>query len=140
MQELKDRYGISLQWINSPGCFKANSIKDYKEFLGKSLIFFNGTFASPMPRSRTEAMLSGCCIITTPQHDADTFIKHGENGFIVSASDVYGTAKLIAELLSDYKTAKMVGKKGRETALKIFNRERYRDDWIEFLKELNVLK
>ena len=50
--------------------------------------------------------------------------KHGENGFIVSHRDVYNTAKLIAELLGDYKTAKMVGKKGRETALKINSRER----------------
>lgn len=139
MEELKETYGISHQWINSPGCFTAKQTKDYKEFLGKALIYFNPTFASPMPRSRTEAMLSGCCIVTTPQHDADTFIKHGENGFLVPHNNPVLVAKLIAELLRDYKTAKEIGKKGREDALKLFSRERYRDDWLNFIRdEMNI--
>lgn len=48
-------------------------------------------------------------------------------------------AKLIAELLRDYKTAKEIGKKGREDALKLFSRERYRDDWLNFIRdEMNI--
>jgi hypothetical protein len=139
MEELRDKYGIHLQWINTPGCWSAKNIKEYKEFLGKTLIYFNPTFASPMPRSRTEAMLSGCCIVTTPQHDADSFIDSGENGFLVPHNNVELTAKLIANLMDNYKVAKEVGIKGRETALKLFNRERYRKDWETLLNDLKIL-
>lgn len=135
---LKDKHGINLQWINTPGCFNAKDIKDYKEFMGKTLIYFNPTFASPMPRSRTEAMFSGCCIVTTPQHGADEFIKDGVNGFLVPHNNVEYTGELIARLLKDYNLAKAIGAKGRETALEVFSRERYAKDWIEFLKEIKV--
>jgi len=140
MDELKEQYGIALQWINTPGCFTAKGIKDYKEFLSKSLIYFNPTFASPMPRARTEAMLSGCCIVTTPQHGADMFIEDGVNGFLVPHNNIEYATKLIAKLLFDYEIAKNVGKKGRETAIKLFNRDRYRKDWISLLTKLNILK
>ncbi len=136
MEVLRDEYGISLQWINTPKCFGAKSIKDYKEFLAKSLIYFNPTFASPMPRSRTEAMLSGCCVVTTPQHGASGFIKDGENGFLVPHNNAILTAKLIATLMNDnFKQAVEIGKRGRETALKIFDYKRYRDDWIELISK-----
>lgn len=140
MEELRENYGINLQWIGSPGCFSPKNIKEYKEFLGKSLLYFNPTFASPMPRSRTEAMLSGCCVITTPQHDAKDFIIDGYNGFLVPHNDVSYTAKLIAKLLEEYKTAKEIGKRGRETAIEKFNRERYRQDWVNLLKDLKIIK
>lgn len=61
----------------------------YRDYLARSLVFFFPAWQSPRPRSRTEAMLSGCCIVTTPYHDADTFIDSGalkqkqENGRIV---------------------------------------------------------
>lgn len=141
MDELDERYGIKLQWINTPRCFTAKSHEDYKRFLSKTLIYFNPTFASPMPRSRTEAMISGCCVVTTPQHGADDFIKDGENGFIVPHNNVQLTAKLIAKLMNEYPAlAKEVGRQGRKTALEIFSRERYRRDWVEYLKEINVIK
>jgi len=141
MEELYIRYGIKLQWINTPGCFNARNIQEYKEFLGRSLVYFNPTYASPMPRSRTEAMLSGCCIVTTKTHDAEDFIVDGYNGFLISEKDVGGTAALIATLLkSKFKLAQKVGMNGRKTALQIFNRQRYREDWIKLLETLNILK
>lgn len=136
MEELRDTYGIFLQWINTPQCFNAKNIKEYREFLAKSLVYFNPTFASPMPRSRTEAMLSGCCIVTTPQHGADKCIKDGENGFLVPHNNVALTAKLISTLLTEYQQAKKVGEKGRKTALKLFNYKRYKADWVKLLKEI----
>lgn len=135
IEELKDRYGINHQWINAPGNWNAKDIKDYKEFLGKTLVYFNPTYASPMPRARTEAMLSGCCIVTTDTQDADLFIKDGYNGFLVKPNDVNYTCELIAKLLSNYNLAREIGKRGRDTALEIFNRDRYRNDWLKFLSK-----
>lgn len=133
MDYLREKHGIAHQWVNTPGCFTASGIKDYKEFIGKSLVYFNPTFASPMPRSRTEAMLSGACVVTTPSHDADTFIKDAVNGFIVPHDDVEYTGELIARLINNYKLAKEVGQRGKQTAIDIFNRERYQKDWLDFI-------
>lgn len=140
MDELKDRYGINHQWINTPNCYNAKGIKDYKEFLGKTLIYFNPTFASPMPRSRTEAMLSGCCVLTTPHHDASDFIIDGFNGFLIPHDNVDYVVELIKKLMDNYPLAKEVGKRGRETAIKIFNRKRFAKDWIKFLRKEVKLK
>lgn len=139
MDLLLEKYSIKLQWINTPNCFSAKSHKDYKEFLGKTLVYFNPTFASPMPRSRTEAMFSGCCVVTTPQHGADGFIKEGINGFLVPHNNPTYTASLINKLLEDYAYTKAVGMRGRKTALKLFNRDRYRQDWLDFIDK-NIIK
>lgn len=139
MENLKENYGIQHQWIGTAGCFQNKSIKEYKEFLSKSLIYFNPTFASPMPRSRTEAMLSGCCIVTTPEHDAASFIKDGFNGFIVPSNDPFYASELIARLMDNYQLAIKVGMNGRNTALELFSRERYRNDWVQLLTDLKIL-
>lgn len=139
MDYLREKYGINHQWINTEGCFNAKNIKDYKEFLGKSLVYFNGTYASPMPRSRTEAMLSGCCVVTTPSHGASDFIIDGYNGFLVPDDDVKYAGDLIAKLLENYKLAKEVGQRGKETAIKLFNRERYRYSWLELLNKMGII-
>lgn len=141
MEYLIEKYAIRLQWINTPTCFNARDIKDYKEFLSKTLVYFNPTFASPMPRSRTEAMLSGCCVVTTPQHDADKFIENGVNGFLVPHNNSELTGEIIATLIRDnYKGAKEIGIAGRKTAIKLFSRKRYKDDWVKLLKKLKILK
>lgn len=140
MEELRERYGVSLQWINTPGCFNARDIDDYKNYLSKTLVYFNPTFASPMPRSRTEAMLSGCCIVTTAPHGGSEIIKDGHNGFVVPYDNVEYAAKIINSLLKEnYAIAKQLGKNARETAIEMFSRERYKNDWISFLKENKVL-
>ncbi|MCK4686627.1 MAG: glycosyltransferase [Candidatus Lokiarchaeota archaeon] len=105
-----------------------NNFEDYREFLGRSLIYFNPTRESPMPRSRTEAMLSGCCLITTPHQDADTFIKDGINGFITIRNPKVA-ADLIEERLQNYKESVKIGQKGKETAIKLFSQERFNEDW-----------
>jgi len=112
--------------------FQAKNWEEYRDFLGRSLIYFNPTKESPMPRSRTEAMLSGCCVITTPHQDADRFIKDGENGFICPRNPQY-VADLVHELLNNYDTAIKIGQAGKKTALELFDHKRYQRDWEEYL-------
>lgn len=107
----------------------------YKEFLSRSLIYINPTRESPMPRSRTEAMLSGCCVLTTPHQDADMFIEDGENGLIIPRNPDY-VVRIVEALIYDYKKAQDIGVKGRETALKLFTAERYQKEWKEVLDEV----
>lgn len=137
MEYLVERYGIRLQWINTPNCFRASDIAHYREFLSRTLVYFNPTYASPMPRSRTEAMLAGCCIVTTPQHDADSFIENGKNGLLVPHNNTKLVGEIIAMLIKEnYKEAIKIGEQGRKDAIKLFSPERYRKDWLKLLNKL----
>ncbi|MDZ4228357.1 MAG: glycosyltransferase [Candidatus Levybacteria bacterium] len=112
--------------------WEAKNFDDYRNFLGRSLLYFNPTRESPMPRARTEAMMSGCCVITTPTQDADTFIKDSVNGFLVPRNPEY-VINLIEKLLQNYDLAVKVGQEGKKTALELFNWDRYERDWFEFI-------
>lgn len=113
--------------------YSANNWTEYREFLGRSLLYFNPTRESPMPRSRTEAMLSGCCVITTPYQDADTFIVDGYNGFIIERNPTK-IAELIEKLLDRPDIAQKVGQQGKKTAQELFSWERYEKDWKEYMQ------
>ena len=115
--------------------WRADTFDDYREFLGRSLIYFNPTRESPMPRSRTEAMLSGCCIITTPHQDASDFIRQGENGFIIPRKPE-AAADLCVQLIKNYKAAVQIGQNGKKTAIKLFGVERYQQDWYWYLQKV----
>jgi len=118
---------ITVDWI-------ANNWDEYRNFLGRSLLYLNPTRESPMPRSRTEAMLSGCCILTTPHQDADQFIKHGENGFIIQRNPMH-VVELVKFLLENYDEAIKIGQKGKETAQQLFNWDHYHQKWIDFIEK-----
>ena len=123
---------ISVDW-------KARDWDDYREFLGKTLIYINPTRESPMPRSRTEAMLSGACVLTTPHQDADMFIEDGVNGFIIPRNPIF-VADLAEKLLNNYDQTVEIGQRGRETALKKFSFERYAEDWKRILQDVTGKK
>jgi len=132
---LREEYGITHLWIGeevAPQGF--NTWDEYKNFLGGSLIYFNPTYGSPMPRSRTEAMLSGCAVVTTRHHDVEKFIKHGENGYICK-DNPKDAARLIADLYFNYKKAIEMGQKGKETAKRVFSMRRFQQDWISLIEK-----
>lgn len=104
---------------------------EQRDILGRSLIYIGQTLDSPMPRSRTEAMLSGCCVLTSRHHGADEFIENGVNGFIMPDNPL-SYAETIYQLINfKYKDAIEIGQRGKETAQKLFNTERYlKDLWF----------
>lgn len=130
---LQEKYDIELCHITVD--WSAESWDEYKRFLGSSLVYFNPTRESPMPRSRTEAMLSGCCVITTPHQDADKFIVDGVNGFIVKR-DPQQVVDRILWCFENVDKAKAIGQNGKKTAQQLFNRERYAEDWKKLLEKV----
>ena len=135
----------------------------YRDFLGRSLVYINPTYDSPMPRSRTEGMLSGCCVLTTPYHGAEEFInfdtrliaKNSEgiddyvgmidsvidsndkiNGFIVpdNPSLIAGLANHL--VYNRYEEAVEIGKRGKETAKKIFSKARFDKEWLSLIEKV----
>lgn len=137
-RELLQEKGITLYWVGE-NVDQFPTFDKYKEFVGRSLVYFQPTKDSPMPRARTEAMLSGCCIVTTKYHDADSFIENGKNGFITRWNP-YDASEMIYKLLVEHPDlAKVIGQKGKETARLIFTSENFAKQWKNFLTEINIL-
>lgn len=116
--------------------WKARDWEDYRNFIGRSLVFLAPFFDSPMPRSRTEAMLSGCAVITTPYQDADQFIKDGENGVIIPKRDPVWVADKIVSMIENYQDTLKLGQAGKQTAIETFSVERYQNDWKELVQKV----
>ena len=113
-----------------------NSYQLYREFLATSLIYVHCGQRSPMPGARTEAQLSGCCVVTTSNHGASDFITHGETGYLCdSVAEMVETLEM---LRADPRQAYQVGKRGRELARSWFHKDRFVEDWIDLLTDLGV--
>lgn len=109
---------------------------DYRRLIGSSLISIAPYKDSPMPRSRTEAMLSGQCVLTSKYQDAHLFIEQGVNGFIIPDNPL-SYAETIFQLINyGYKDAIEIGQRGKETALKYFKLERWMGDWWFVINEV----
>jgi len=115
----------------------AQDWSDYRRMIGKSLLYVNPMFDSPMPRARTEAMLSGCCVLTSPYHDADKFIEDGVNGFILPDNPLSYSEAIYQLINFHYRDAVEIGQRGKETAKKYFNLDRYLKDLYFIIKEVS---
>jgi glycosyltransferase involved in cell wall biosynthesis len=108
----------------------------YRDMLSSRLIYFSPTRAAPMPGSRTEAMLSGCAIVTVPGNDFEQYIETGTNGFVVNT---YSEAReALQALLAHPEYAFVIGQQGRDTARELFNSDRFVKDWLDLLDEIGV--
>ena len=142
-RKLKEDYDIKFYWVGVD-VKNFNSFDAYRDYLGRSLLYVSATWQSPRPRARTEAMLSGCCIVSTRYQDAETFIENGVNGFLLGdkRSDNPNTidnpesaAKLVNDLLTNrYKEAVEIGQRGKETARKLFNNIKFKEQWTRLLQ------
>jgi hypothetical protein len=144
VQRILKEMGVPFVWVGSD--VKFDDFDSYREFIGRSLVYFNPTWQSPRPRARTEAMLSGACCVTTPYQDADSYIEDGVNGFLTSKvkptdprvmdSPEY-TAKLIKRLvMDDPHEALKVGQAGKQTCKELFNLERFQEQWQNLLNKI----
>ena len=109
-----------------------NDWDDYRDYLGRSLIYFDYSLHTPMNRAKTEAMLSGCCVVTAKNHDVELYIHNGINGFIIPNNPL-SAAKLLTELIYNYESCVKIGQEGKKVARMLFNRKRYREDWLKLI-------
>lgn len=147
VKRLLEEMKVPFVWVGVDK--KMKSFEEYRDFLGRSLVFFMPTWQSPRPRARTEAMFSGCCVVSTPYQDASTYIENGVNGFLTSQFELKNprsmdspdaTANLIKRLVFDEPDlALKVGQAGKETAKKLFPKEKFWEQWEVVLKDIGVL-
>jgi glycosyltransferase involved in cell wall biosynthesis len=110
---------------------------DYRRMLASSLIYVSPTRRGPMPGSRTEAALAGCCIVSVPGQDWETYIEDGKTGFIVE--DYRQARDVLRYLLAHPSEAYRIGQRGREMARSAFEHKRYAQDWLEMLAHIGVV-
>jgi glycosyltransferase involved in cell wall biosynthesis len=99
-------------------------------------IYLNTTLRSPMPRSRTEAMMCGVIPVTLRNHDADRFIVNGSNGFYGDSPEELADA--IHFLLANEPARSAMARQARDTAARVFNHDRFLSEWTVLLKNLGV--
>lgn len=110
--------------------FVANSWDHYRKFLGSSLIYFNPTKESPMPRSRTEAFFSGACVVTLDNHDISDYFVDGESVVFVK-NNPRDCVEKIVDLFFDPEKAVRIGQAGKKIAQEQFSGERFRAQWVD---------
>lgn len=131
-----ERSGINIIHPNVNINFDGDNWSQYREFLGSSLITIFPFKDSPMPRSRTEAMLSGCAVLTSRYHGASDFIQHGVDGFIMPDNPL-SYAEAIHVLVNEaYKETVEIGQRGKEKARKLFGLDRYLDSMWHIISEV----
>lgn len=123
--------GAALLPTDAPG-FDQASFRAWVDHLGAYKVYLNCTLRSPMPRSRTEAMLCGCVPVTTPNHDAAMFIRQGVNGFCGrSAAELAEHARYVCR---HPLAAERMSREARQTAIDHFHVSRFLDDWHRLLE------
>ena len=126
---------VDFVWVGRDVRFE--SFEAYRHFLGHCSIYFNPSYASPNPRARTEAMLSGLAVVTTNSHGEDEYITTGVNGF--ASNDFDELIEALVYLRNNPNEAKRIGQAGRRTAREIFHIDRYIEQWNDLLEEVLAL-
>jgi glycosyltransferase involved in cell wall biosynthesis len=108
--------------------------QNYVRELGRYSVYFNPTVRSPMPRARGEAMMAGLVSVSLRNHDVDLFIKNGVNGFYADSSEEL--AEQIYWLSERPSARKKIALASRNTAMDIFNQDRYLSSWSQLLNEI----
>ena len=122
---------VGFTWVGRDIGF--DSFASYKNFLGKSSVYFNPSLASPNPRARTEAMLSGLAIVSTNSHGEDEYIENGVNGFV--SNDFEELKEFLLFLRKNPEQAVKIGQAGRATAQKVFHIDNFIAQWNDLMAE-----
>lgn len=131
---LPEQTGLELVHLNVN--YPVIDEQDYKEMIGSSLITVYPFRDSPMPRSRTESMFSGACVLSSRYHNADEFIEHGVNGFIMPDNPMSYVETINQLVNHNYQETVKIGQKGKEMAQNTFKLDRYLAQWNELLHEV----
>lgn len=118
--------------------FQKLRFRRWVDHVRRHKVYLNTTLRSPMPRSRSEAMMCGVVPVTLNNHDASAFIRQGVNGF-------YGdTQEELTEytrfLCANESAREKISAAARMSAMDIFNNDRFLADWMDNLIDMGLLE
>lgn len=132
VEELRE----ALEAVNIDLCvvgtdFVPKTWEDYRDFLGRSLIYFAPHACSE--RAKLEAMLSGCCVVSLdPSNSEDAGVAKGAFEYLVP-SDPRQIADLIEELIIEPARASEMGRAARRAAARSYDWTRHSQAWLKCL-------
>jgi len=122
--------GAKLLPISHPS-FASASFRAWIDHVGSHRVYLNTTLRSPMPRSRTEAMMSGTVPVAYLSHDVNCYIRNGVNGFY--SKDEQELYDFTVFMCKNEKAFKKVSEQARLTAMDVFNHDRFLADWSDLI-------
>ena len=109
------------------------AFQNWLDHLGRHKIYLNTTLRSPMPRSRTEAMLCGVIPVSLDNHDVSRFIENGVNGFYASSPEEL--ADFCRSVCRNPAMQSRMSAAARATAMDVFNHDRFLTQWVTLVEE-----
>jgi len=109
------------------------AFRNWLDHLGRHKIYLNTTLRSPMPRSRTEAMLCGVIPVSLDNHDVSRFIKNGVNGFYSSSPEEL--ADFCRSVSRNSAMQERMSAAARATAVDVFNHDRFLTQWVTLVEK-----
>lgn len=82
-----------------------------------------------------EAMACGTAVIACKPGGTEESVMHEETGFLIEDNDLSGLIKYIEKFLDEPQLSKVMGEKGRERALKYFDRAEQNRQLREFIQD-----
>ena len=114
-----------------------NTWLDYRDFLGRSLIYF--AHSSCSERMKAEAMLSGCCVLAHSAAEQATIDGYTTAGQLIVAPEPGKMVELVEELIVNPAKAMRVGQKAKVMARHLYDWDCYSQAWLKYLN-LHVWK
>jgi hypothetical protein len=114
--------------------------KAYRE---NRVYFYTGTYPASYTLNFMEALMTGIPIVAIGKelanlnyfkmdaYEVDKIIENGVNGFV--SNNITELREYVQMLLNDHELAKRIGQAGRETAIKLFDKELIKNQWRDFL-------
>jgi len=133
---VKEKSGIDVMHIQVNIEFEKDNYEQYRRYIASSLINISPYKDSPMPRSRTEAMMSGACILSSRYHGAEEYIEHGVDGFIVPDNPLSYAEAIHSLINENYGEAVKMGQRGKQKAQRLFHVARYHKELYHLITEV----
>lgn len=120
------RHNTRIKWLGKPGA-QCSDFFEFKALLAASSVYVHMHRNSPMPRTRTEAMLSGCTPVSLGEHDFDVLFPHWETERSVDAF-VSAIEKALHQPMNPSEVA--------EETERVMSWPAYCDAWKELLEDV----
>jgi len=111
---------------------RADTFDELIKIYNSYSIFLNTTLESAMPRTRAEAAMCACPIVSTNNYDIGMYFKHRKNAILTN--DTSEMIRGINDLLGSEQMRKDYGNMAREVAIKNFGLKAYLEKWDRVFK------
>lgn len=112
-----------------------DAVKDTAEFMSKYHVICHPSITEGFSNTISEAICCGRMVIVGDVSDNSLMARPGENGILFNPLDVDDMVKAFEQLLSmTYQEIKVFGKRSREIAVELFDRELFINAYIDLIE------